>query len=98
MTEDQSDNLRWHDQDPILRDLLEKVKNLTEKEQDQVMMELKYIINKHDDTLIGSHIEEYRLRRRWYDKNPYTWLVINALKYASPELIEQVKAFLTTRL
>ena len=98
MPDHQSNHRRWHDKDPVLSALLEKIQRLDEREQDQMMIEVKYIINKYDHTLIGKHIEEYKSRRRWYDKNPYTWLVINALKYSPPQLLDEVKSFLQSRL
>ena len=29
-------------------------------------------------------------KRRWYDKDPYSWILINCLKYAKKETVEKV--------
>jgi hypothetical protein len=34
-------------------------------------------------------------RRRWYDKDPYLWLIMNGLKYASDELLASVTKYLS---
>jgi hypothetical protein len=37
-------------------------------------------------------------KRRWYDKNPYSWLVINSLKYSEKKLMNRVITYLNKEL
>jgi hypothetical protein len=88
---------RWHDKDPVLRVALQKLAELPERQQEVLMMDLQRVIMKYDDRLIERNVSKFSIRRRWYDKNPYTWLIINSLKYASPELREKVSEFFLQR-
>lgn len=33
------------------------------------------------------------LRRRWYDKDPYVWLLFNGLRYAEIRVLENRRIF-----
>ncbi len=88
---------RWHDKDPVLRIALQKLAELPERQQEVLMMDVQRIIIKYDDGLIERNVSKFAIRRRWYDENPYTWLVINSLKYASPELRGKVSEFFLER-
>jgi hypothetical protein len=37
-------------------------------------------------------------KRRWYDKSPFLWLVINALKYSDDDLITDIILYLKEKL
>ena len=54
----------------------------------------------YDNELIDRHVLEFPMtnRRRWYDKDPYSWLIINALKYANKDLITDVILYLKGKL
>ena len=82
--------LRWYDKDEKLASLIEALKFINEKKVEIIMMHIKKLIDAEEPDLIDNNLDEYQLRRRWYDKNPYTWLIINALKYASPKLTKEV--------
>lgn len=88
---------RWHDKDPVLRIALLRLAELPERQQEVLMMDLQRLIMKYDDGLIERNVSKFSIRRRWYDKNPYTWLIINSLKYASAELREKVSEFFLER-
>ncbi len=91
---------RWYDDNPRLALLLNLLKNQDKKLRDEIINELKEIINSYDDTLIDRHVSEFPMleKRRWYDKDPYSWLVINSIKYADKYLLEDILNHLTTRL
>ncbi len=83
---------RWYDEIPELADFLEKIKEKDRTERDKVFVDIKNIIVGLDPELIDKHAMEFPLdlKRRWYDKDPISWMIINVLKYADEELIEKV--------
>ena len=54
----------------------------------------------YDNELIDRHVLKFPMtyKRRWYDKNPYSWVIINALKYANKDLITDVILYLKGKL
>ena len=46
--------------------------------------------------LIDKYVMDFPmgLKRRWYDKDPFSWLIINSLKYANKNLLEKVTALI----
>jgi len=38
------------------------------------------------------------MKRRWYDQNPYCWLIINGLKYADDIFLQKVIDYLQREL
>lgn len=91
---------RWYDQYPELSQLIEKIKVLSDDEKNEVLIKIKDIVIKHDAKIIDSHVMEFPMssKRRWYDKDPYSWLVINALKFASEDLINIVTDYLKEKI
>ena len=91
---------RWYDKYSDLRSLLEKLKGLKRRERDKIILDMKDLIIDYDDELIDRYVFEFPipLRRRWYDKSPFSWLVINVLKYANKDLITDVIIYLKERL
>ena len=91
---------RWYDSNPRLALLLNLLKNQDKDCRDDLINELKDIIIHYDDTLIDRHVVEFPMteKRRWYDQDPYSWLVINSIKYADKELLSRIIKHLTTRL
>ncbi len=83
---------RWYDKYPDLSDRIEKLKELKKRERDLIILDIKDIIMDYDNELIDRHVLEFPMtyKRRWYDKDPYSWLIINALKYANKDLITDV--------
>ena len=91
---------RWYDKYPDLRDCIEKLENLKKRKRDKIMLDMKDIIMDYDNKLIDRHVIEFPMtyKRRWYDKDPYSWLVINSLKYADEDLITNIITYLKKRL
>ncbi len=91
---------RWYDKYPDLSDRMEKVKDLKKRERDIIILDINDRIMDYDNELINRHVLEFPMtyRRRWYDKDPYSWLIINALKYANKELITDVILYLKGKL
>jgi len=91
---------RWYDENPELRKLLEKLKKLEKYERDVIFEDIKKLDDDFDSKLIDRHVMEFpmNLRRRWYDRDPYSWLVINGLKYADDVLLAKVIVCLKEKL
>ena len=83
---------RWYDKNPELSGFFERLKDFDPARRESMIGDLKDLITSFDDGLIDDNVMEFPLttKRRWYDSDPYAWLVINALKYADDELINRV--------
>ncbi len=91
---------RSYDIYPNLSELIEKLKNSERRDQDKIISGIKDLIMDFDSELIDRHVMEFPLtvKRRWYDKDPYSWLVMNALKYGEEKLIKNVVNYLQKKL
>jgi hypothetical protein len=87
---------RWYDKYPGLHLLLEKLESLEKRERDRIIIYVKDLIIDHDKKLFDKYVFELPVskRRRWYDKNHFSWLVVNSLKYAEEDLITDITLFL----
>ena len=91
---------RWYDANPVLRELLERLKITDNPKQEKLIGGIKDLIMSCDSELMDRWVLEFPLttKRRWYDKNPYSWLVINSLKYAEKKLQRRVISYLKKEL
>ena len=93
-------NNRWYDRYPDLKVMFDKLQELKKGERDKIILELKDLIAGRDNCLFDKYVFEFSmpLQRRWYDNNPFSWLVISALKYADEALITDIILYLKERL
>jgi hypothetical protein len=91
---------RWYDKHPELKQLMDVLKVSQISEQEKIIGGMKELIMEHDPELMDRWVLEFPLttKRRWYDKNPYSWLVINSLKYADRRLVRGVILYLKGEL
>jgi hypothetical protein len=91
---------RWYDAIPELKDFLERLKDLSKEKRDDIFDGIKKLDKNFDSKLIDRHVLEFplNLKRRWYDQDPTSWLMINALKYADGPLLKKVIDYLKLRL
>jgi hypothetical protein len=91
---------RWYDRYLDLGFHIERLKSLKKKERDKIILDIKDIIMDYDDKLIDRNVFDFSLslKRRWYDKDPFSWMVINALLYADETLLNKVTDFLRGKL
>jgi len=91
---------RWYDKYPDLSRSLEELKGLKKQDRDKLIHGLKDIILDYDNELFDKHVLEFPMtyRRRWYDKDPFSWLVINALEYVDEDLITDIILYLEEKL
>jgi hypothetical protein len=83
---------RWYDNNPELKTFLQLLKISDEMEQEIIFNDIKDIIMNYDSDLVEKHVLEFPLteKRRWYDKDPYSWLAINSLKYLDKPALAKV--------
>jgi hypothetical protein len=91
---------RWYDSIPELGPLIERLRDLEKEMRDDIFDGIKSLDSHFDSKLIDRHVMEFplNLKRRWYDQDPYSWLVINALKYADGPLLNRVIDYLKRKL
>ena len=91
---------RWYDKHPELKQLLEVLKGSQLPDRERIIGGMKELIMDHDPELMDRWVMEFPLttKRRWYDQNPYSWLVINSLKYADRKLVRGVVLYLQEEL
>ena len=85
-------NKRWYDAYPDLSILFEKMKNIDKEKRENILTKIKDLIIEIEPHLIDDNVLSFPMnqKRRWYDKDPYSWLIINSLEYATIELINKV--------
>lgn len=85
---------RWYDHNPALAECLESMRYLEPAIRDALVRDiLKLIRSRRPDLLEAGRSLDFPLdlfRRRWYDKDPYLWLVINTLRMGNEALHEAV--------
>ncbi|MBN2322552.1 MAG: hypothetical protein JXQ30_02360 [Spirochaetes bacterium] len=91
---------RWYDKNKTLANLLGVLKSQDPADKERIVSEMKEIIMEYDQGLMDRWVLEFPLttKRRWYDQNPYSWLVINSLKYADSRLLGGIILFLKNEL
>ncbi len=91
---------RWYDKRPELSDCMEKLKHAEYGGREKLIHEIKDIIMEYDDKLMDQHVADFPLtiKRRWYDNDPYSWVVINTLKYADEVLLHKIICHLKEKL
>ena len=92
-------NKRWYDKYTDLSNNLERLKESNKRKREKIFMDMKNIIMEYDSELIDRHVLEFPLthKQRWYDKDPFSWLVINTLEYADDALLSKIRRYLKGR-
>lgn len=87
---------RWYDQYPQLSEFIEGLRSKPKVRMNKLLRGMKKIITDYDPNLINKTVLNYPLglERRWYDKDPLSWMTINALKFADETLRNNVIAYL----
>ncbi len=91
---------RWYDKNPELKKWLERLKHAEEEKRNIILDGIKQLDSNFDSDLIDRHVMEFpmEMKRRWYDQNPYCWLIINGLKYADDIFLQKVIDYLQREL
>jgi len=88
---------RWYDKYENLGEYIEGMKTMSTSRRDQLIQGIMDIIKKHHPTLLDQFVMDFPLdlsRKRWYDSDPYLWLTINGLQYATPDVLETVTLYM----
>lgn len=92
---------RWYDRDPQLANYLNSFQHMNKKLRDELTTGIIEIVRENNSTLIDDHVLEFPLdlpQRRWYDKDPYLWLIFNGLRMADDTLLHSIKKYLKKKL
>jgi hypothetical protein len=91
-----SNKHRWFDKYPDLRESIDKLEYFTKQDRDEIIQGMKDLISNYDNELIANIAIEFPLecKRRWYNTDPYAWLVINSLIYLDEDLITEIIIYL----
>ncbi|MBF0429948.1 MAG: hypothetical protein HQK83_01615 [Fibrobacteria bacterium] len=85
---------RWYDKNEQLAKCLDAFKTMDQQPKDKLIQNIMSIINEDDpDLLSAKHALGFPLepkRRRWYDADPYLWLLMNTLRKANDKLLSKV--------
>ena len=91
-----NDQQRWYDKKEIGK-YIKAMRYLQPEERDKILLDLKNLISEKNPNIMVDHVMDFQLyRNRWYDKDPYCWLVINSLQYIDDGLMNQVLAYLNS--
>jgi hypothetical protein len=88
---------RWYDKHPKLALLLEGLCTIKGSQRNTIICGIMEIIKLSTPNLLEQYVLDFPLdikRRRWYDRDPYLWLIFNGLKYANSKLLTNVTRFL----
>jgi len=86
---------RWYDNCELGK-MIDALEKMSKNKRDMILVEMKNIIVDYDAEIVMNHIFDFPLqdRKRWYDMDPISWVVINVLKYANKELLDKIIVFL----
>jgi hypothetical protein len=89
---------RWYDSVPELGKYIQKLGRKRNEDRNRLLVGMKNIIIKTNRKLIDDHVLEFQLNRRWYDHDPFAWMIMNALKYAEEPLLIKIRDYLKEHL
>jgi len=89
---------RWYDAHEEFAELLESLKTAKAGDRDRVVAGVLDIITADAPILLEKYLLDFPLdqkRRRWYDRDPYLWLMVNGLEHAGVKLLRKVTLFMS---
>lgn len=93
--------MRWYDQYKELGGYLDLFKGMDAVKRDKMIGDIFSLIKDSDPELISRHVFDFPLeihRRRWYDQDPYLWLVFNGLKNTDDKLLKKITLLLRDQI
>ncbi|MBN1524595.1 MAG: hypothetical protein JW904_08935 [Spirochaetales bacterium] len=88
---------RWYDEKSELAQYLDVLKTIQTEKRVKIVQGVLSLINNANPNLIEDFIANYRLdlyQKRWYDADPYLWLIYNGLAFGKENLTNQVIEYL----
>lgn len=93
---------RWYDKRPQLGKGLDQFKEMEPQVREPILKEIIDLVEKEAPSLLSDEkTNGFRLDSaglRWYEHDPFCWLVFNILEFASVAIWESVEVFLQKRL
>jgi hypothetical protein len=83
---------RWYDAHQKLADALETLKGTGSSRRSRIVNRIIALMNEESPGLLEKYLLHFPLdqeRRRWYDKDPFLWLMVNGLRYANHDLLQK---------
>jgi hypothetical protein len=95
-----NDKNRWFDKYPDLKESIDKLKDLNWRDRNKIIHGMKDLILNYDNELFDKYVIKfpYEYSRRWYNKDPYSWLVVNSIKYADENLKADIIFYLNEKM
>lgn len=91
---------RWYEKHSVLSRNIDLMKDMNVDQRDHLLLGIMKIIKQRNPSLLDDFVADFPMeihRKRWYDKDPYLWLIINGLQYGSADLISEIESFLSTQ-
>lgn len=88
---------RWYDTYEPFAIQLERLKTAPAGKRDRMVADVLEIICTDAPELLENYLMDFPLdqkKRRWYDLDPYLWLMVNGLEHAGLELLKKVTVFM----
>lgn len=86
---------RWYDKRPNLGKRLDAFKVMEPQKYTPIITDIIELIEQYDPSLLSfEKALDFRFdsnRRRWYDNDPYLWLIFNTLETADETLLQIVE-------
>jgi hypothetical protein len=91
---------RWYDDYPDLRNSIEKLKDLNEQNKDEIIRSIQNRVLNYDNGLIDRLLTKFpfEYRRKQEGIDPYSWLVINSLRYVDEDVKNEITFYLKATL
>ena len=92
---------RWYDHHDHLAEAFELLRETHGSKRERYVNKCLELITKQAPDAIEKHHLEFPLegdRRRWYDVDPYLWIMVNSLEFASHEVRTSVAHILIDAL
>lgn len=92
---------RWYDKHKNLARHLEKFKGMETRRRNRIVRDVLKIVREMNPGILEEFLLDFPLdviRRRWYDEDPYLWLLFNGLEHADQPLLERITNHLRTTM
>lgn len=87
---------RWYDSHRVGKQL-DLLKGMAKKKRDPIILSILAIVKKYGSSFIDNAVVEFPLepnQRRWYDADPYLWIIFNGLQRADIKLLDEIAIYL----
>ena len=89
---------RWYDKHATLSEKLNAFKEMEQVLKDRLIKGMMSLVTDYDPNLLSyEKAFDFPLavdRQRWYDEDPYLWLLFNTLQMADGTLLQSITTYL----